>query len=145
MQTFLPYKDFKKSASVLDYRRLGKQRVESYTILKINLGLGKVNKNGKLAWSNHPAAKMWKGYEYALYKYTQDICKEWLSRNYKDSILQKLDELPIDKSVIKFPPWLGNEAIHSSHRSNLLRKDESFYNKYKWTESNDLPYVWPVE
>lgn len=29
MQTFLPYPDFKKSAQCLDYRRLGKQRVDS--------------------------------------------------------------------------------------------------------------------
>ena len=28
MQTFLPYKDFGKTAKCLDYRRLGKQRVE---------------------------------------------------------------------------------------------------------------------
>ena len=33
MQTFLPYPDFKKSASCLDYKRLGKQRVEGLQIL----------------------------------------------------------------------------------------------------------------
>ena len=35
MQTFLPYPDFVKSALVLDYRRLGKQRVEARQILDI--------------------------------------------------------------------------------------------------------------
>jgi len=29
MQTFLPYADFKLSTRVLDYKRLGKQRVEA--------------------------------------------------------------------------------------------------------------------
>ena len=32
MQTFLPYSDFIKSAKCLDYRRLGKQRVEAWQI-----------------------------------------------------------------------------------------------------------------
>jgi hypothetical protein len=30
MQTFLPYKSFEESASVLDWRRLGKQRVDKW-------------------------------------------------------------------------------------------------------------------
>ncbi len=37
MQTFLPYQDFTETAKCLDYRRLGKQRVEAKRILKINL------------------------------------------------------------------------------------------------------------
>ena len=39
MQTFLPYPDFRQSAACLDYRRLGKQRVEGVQILKA-IGLG---------------------------------------------------------------------------------------------------------
>ena len=34
MQTFLPYSNFQKTAEVLDYRRLGKQRVEGMQIIK---------------------------------------------------------------------------------------------------------------
>jgi hypothetical protein len=34
MQTFLPLPDFIESAKVLDYKRLGKQRVEAWQILK---------------------------------------------------------------------------------------------------------------
>ena len=33
MQTFLPYSNFQKSAEVLDWRRLGKQRVEGMQII----------------------------------------------------------------------------------------------------------------
>ena len=40
------------------------------------------------------------------------------------------------------PPWLGDERVHASHRSNLLRKDKDFYSKYNWSESNDMPYYW---
>ena len=43
-----------------------------------------------------------------------------------------------------YPPWFGNEKIHASHRSNLLRKDPEFYGKYGWTEPDNLEYVWPV-
>ena len=32
MQTFLPYKSFEKSAKCLDYKRLGKQRIETWQI-----------------------------------------------------------------------------------------------------------------
>ncbi len=47
MQTFLPYTDFKQSARCLDYKRLGKQRLEARTILNILEGRGKIGKNGK--------------------------------------------------------------------------------------------------
>jgi hypothetical protein len=50
MQTFLPYPDSKKSIQTLDYRRLGKQRVEAYQILRaITYGSG---------WRYHPVTKM---------------------------------------------------------------------------------------
>ena len=45
MQTFLPYKSFEQSAQVLDWRRLGKQRVEGMQI--INAITGKTRKDGK--------------------------------------------------------------------------------------------------
>ena len=34
MQTFLPYADFERSAKSLDYKRLGKQRVEAMQLIK---------------------------------------------------------------------------------------------------------------
>ena len=58
MQTFLPYTDFIKSAKCLDYKRLGKQRVEAKQILNILLG-----ETTKAGWTNHPAVLMWSGYE----------------------------------------------------------------------------------
>ena len=35
MQTFLPHSSFKDTFKVLDYKRLGKQRVEAHQILNI--------------------------------------------------------------------------------------------------------------
>ena len=53
MQTFLPYESFEESASVLDWRRLGKQRVEGMQIINA------INNPKKQGWQNHPATIMW--------------------------------------------------------------------------------------
>lgn len=145
MQTFLPYANFKKSAEVLDRMRLGKQRVETYQILKVLLTETKSN-----AWKNHPAVKMWKGYEMALLHYQAAICKEWTSRGYRDTCLEKSTNVCHEnrfsdmlKSSVEMPWWLGIPEFHASHRSNLLRKKPEYYSQFGWVESDDLDYVWP--
>ncbi len=143
MQTFLAYPSFIKSAQVLDNKRLGKQRVECKQILKALLG--EYNDTG--AWVNHPATKMWRGYEYALCMYALHICNEWIKRGCADTLLPYfLEQAPMHFKTYAgaFPPWLGDEAVHASHRSNLLRKDPSHYSQFGWEEPDDLPYVWPV-
>jgi len=52
VQTFLPYPDFKQSAACLDYRRLGKQRVEGVQILKAILGEKSLNGKPYKGWLN---------------------------------------------------------------------------------------------
>lgn len=134
MQTFLPYADFIDSAEVLDMRRLGKQRVETKQIITALEG-------GK-GWANHPATKMWGGYEAALAQYGLDMCMEWRSRGYKDSLLPFFaDRL---QRNYKFPEWLGDSDFHLAHRSNLLRKMPEHYRLYWPDEPNTLPYIWPA-
>jgi hypothetical protein len=138
MQTFLPVPDFAASARILDNARLGKQRVEAYQIIRTLDGVTK-------GWRNHPAVRMWRGYEPALLTYALAICDEWDRRGYPDTVRGKLAEhLREEDRPVHLPPWLGDEALHASHRSNLLRKDAEFYGAYGWTEPPDLPYVWPV-
>lgn len=137
MQTFLPYRDFQKSVSCLDYRRLGKQRVEARQILDTCYSL-KMNPTISRAWVNHPAVLMWKNYEDALRLYYNCAIKEWVARGYKNNMTL----LPEAKQII-FPSWLGNEDFHASHRSNLLRKDSGYYCKFGWKESDNMPYFWP--
>ena len=132
MQTFLPYSDFKQTAQCLDYKRLGKQRVEADQIL--NILKGNTNSN---AWINHPAVIMWRNFTEALTEYRNIIIQEWINRNYNNN----MKILPTNNII--YPNWLGNENFHASHRSNLLRKNYNYYSKYNWIESNDLPYVWP--
>lgn len=44
----------------------------------------------------------------------------------------------------KRPPWLGDEAFHRAHRSNLVRKLPDWYRAQWPDEPDDLEYVWPV-
>ena len=134
MQTFLPYDDFVLSLDCLDYRRLGKQRVESMQLLNAMITTA--------GWYNHPATKMWRGYEKALTEYMNLSIILWKDRGYKNT-MKIVDVGDIDED--EYPPWFGDERVHASHRSNLLRKDPEFYGQYGWKEPSDLPYFWPVE
>jgi hypothetical protein len=140
MQTFLPYADFRQSARSLDRMRLGKQRVETLQIVR---ALTVVD----YGWQNHPAVKMWRGHLPTLLRYQIAICSEWTSRGYKDTCLQKaVDSLEgVEGLIATAPAWLGNEALHLSHRSNLLRKSPEHYaERFEEGLRQDLEYVWPV-
>jgi len=138
MQTFLPYENFVESAKVLDRQRLGKQRVETLQVMTALL-------TPDYGWQNHPAVKMWRGHESTLLEYQHAICNEWTSRGYKDTCLEKTIAVMAGKPIgIVRPSWLGNQELHSSHRSNLVRKLPEHYGKL-WNIANDLPYVWPTE
>tara|TARA_R100000315_G_C5157966_1_gene90772 strand:+ start:90 stop:512 length:423 start_codon:yes stop_codon:yes gene_type:complete len=140
MQTFLPYADFSLSASVLDYRRLGKQRVEALQIYNALVDNPTLQGNKYKGWLNHPAVLMWKGYEEALLLYKNKMIEEWRDvREYNNTM--EIVEVP---DSIEMPPWVGDERVHASHRSNLLRKDFEFYSKFGWQEDIDLEYYWAV-
>lgn len=137
MQTFLPLPNFYASARVLDYRRLGKQRVEAKQLINVVTAWTK-DPSVKMAWINHPAAVMWRRYLPALKLYANVMIEEWSRRGYKNTMLY----YDVD-AVFKIPPWLGDDRLHASHRSNLLRKDPYFYGVYGWEERSDLEYFWP--
>jgi hypothetical protein len=144
MQTFIPYGHwFGSNALVLDRQRLGKQRVEGLQILNTLLGLSK-------GWANHPAVKMWEGYEEALAKYTACICDEWVWRGYQDTVKEKVEKMfplvDLDLPIQRFnlPNFLFDMDVAISHRSNLIRKDPAYYGPLWVGVPNDLPYKWPV-
>jgi len=132
MQTFLPHSSFKNTFKVLDYKRLGKQRVEAHQILNILL-----DRTETKGYRSHPIVKMWKGYEPALQLYFNLCVTEWIRRGYNNNM--KLENI---NKPIEYPPWLGNKEFHSSHKSNLLRKDEVHYSQFNWVENPTDPYVW---
>lgn len=141
MQTFLPYPDFTQSAKVLDRQRLGKQRVEVVQILNVLHEL-------RDGYRNHPAVKMWRGYEPQLCEYGLVMCNEWISRRYNDTCHEKISqhlEWATDGSfTLEKPPWFGDLNFHLSHQSNLVRKDPNHYRRFFPDVSPDLDYIWPV-
>jgi hypothetical protein len=140
MQTFAPYPDARKSASVLDYRRLGKQRVESLQILKCLL-----IPSDKKGWKNHPATKQWAGYENALVDYSLAMCEDWIKRGYKDTCFDKITAFWNKRKKTDYPEWWGREEFHSSHRQVLLSKDLEWYGQFGWTETPKYEYWWPTQ
>jgi hypothetical protein len=135
MQTFMPYgTDYSKSAKSLDNKRLGKQRVETYQILKALLGESK-------GWTNHPATKMWRGHEFQLYEYQTAICAEWSRRGFKDTVMESTKNLIMEKGVrptYNPPDWASNKALAITHRANLYLKDPIYY---AWFEDEVKVYI----
>ncbi|MGW5345663.1 MSMEG_6728 family protein [Streptomyces sp. HUAS TT3] len=149
MQTFLPFPGFLESATVLDPRRLGKQRVEALQVLRgLTLpGYG---------WRHHPAVRMWVGYEEALVRYGLDVCSVWTAGGRADSCAASLTagfRAVRPRAVVRdqrrlaadgeLPPWLGDPAFHRSHQSALLRKAPEFYRRHFPGVPEGLPYARP--
>ena len=148
MQTFLPYRKFESSARVLDNRRLGKQRVETMQIMGALVKLQVHTNTANIPWGNHPATKMWRGFEYTLLSYQQAVCAEWVRRGFNDTCLAKTERMfmlfPLENRTPRVPKWLGLKKFHSAHRANLLRKDPEHYGKFGWTEEPMEGYWWPT-
>lgn len=162
MQTFLPYPDLRQSVEALDWRRLGKQRSEALTLLRVLYGCRK-------GYQHYPATLMWKGYEDTLAIYYNLCVQEWIKRGYNNNLFRVY--FPRDHTII-YPPWWGG-PIHSDHRRALLYKAElsqqefqdgkkvtnadlaewHWYHQFGWTElinydavkaGKKYQYYWPV-
>lgn len=139
MQTFLPHPSYLDSAQALDDRRLGKQRVECLQIIKA------LNVPG-YGWSNHPAVRMWRGYEGPFLVYSVVVCSVWRRRGYKDTCLSKIMDFrtcSFDDMEAPPPPWLTPEFCRA-HQSNLLRKNPDHYGPQFPGIPDNLPYIWPL-
>jgi len=136
MQTFVPRGiDLVTAFGEMDYRRLGKQRVEAKQII---LALTEDD----YGWKNHPAVRMWDGYVGGLACYGWLCCTAWIDRGYNDSLLPFFDDW-CGREPIAFPAWLDDDRVAYTHRSALVRKDPGYYVPLY----GDLPhvdYLWPV-
>ena len=133
MQTFLPYPDFQQSMACLDDKRLGNQVYrECLTLL-----------HG--GWPNHPASKMWRGYEIALAYYGLCGLEELRKRGrYYPQHYDTFEKFLIKDADIIMPFWLGNDIFHSSHRAALLVKNYEHYKQFNWIEKPVIDYYWPI-
>jgi hypothetical protein len=136
MQTFLPLPDYRQTAKVLDYRRLGKQRSECRQILT---AIEALNTGTPYGWTHHPVVKMWRWWPECLKLYYNTIVTEWEERGYKNN----LEKFRINV-IHTWPPWIDDWKVYSSHRANLLRKDPKWYGQFGWTEKPEEGYYWPI-
>jgi hypothetical protein len=164
VNTFVPVSDVRKSLESLDNKRLNKQISECVSILGSIFNLPTTKGTERKGYKNHPAQKMWEGYETGLLEYYNTAIEVWSNRgggidNYQIAVFRDeedpyyvylynvLGQWKIHRHYAKeaeqVPYWMGHEPTHASHRSNLLRKDPVFYGQFGWTEPPNLPYIWP--
>jgi len=145
VQTFLPYRDFDRSAVVLDQARLGKQRVETLQVLRA-LELP------EYGWHSHPVVTMWRGRTPALVAYGLACVRAWRALGHADTTEALISEFAPEVVGASqadlaadglLPSWLGDGPLHVSHRSALVRKDPDHYRPIFGDVPDDLPYVWP--
>ena len=163
MQTFVPLtSSYEDIAKTLDRARLNKQALEGWQVLMTLLELDpQGNHRVPKGWVNHPAVKMWRGHEVALYLYVKAMVDEWVSRGYKSTIGDKAKQTmltAIEKGLVSpsysTPPrWMVDADMYrkvaSSHRTALLSKDYEWYSQFRWPEDTGVrpetyDYVWPV-
>ena len=133
MQTFLPYKDFVKVAKVLDNRRLNKQILECYQVLNVLS-----NPSPTAGWRNHPAVKMWRGHEFALYNYAMIMVSEADARSIrteKNTInLLRLRSDHGNSWGMGKPEWMSDKKIMkrvtTTHKANLFKKEPESYPQF---------------
>lgn len=167
MQIFAPYPSFIDISNCLDPKRLNKQKIEIWQILKcLEIGpyqckvckryidddfeIKKTCLNDKdcieikTPWYNHPATQAVKNYELFFIDYALEIADSCLKLGYKDTLIPKIQAFKeIFKGEYKKPWYWGDNRFHDSHKSNLLRKNKEYYGKFNWKVAENLEYWWP--
>jgi hypothetical protein len=133
MQTFLPYQDFEEVAADLDSKRLNKQILECYQILNVLS-----NPSPTAGWRNHPAVKMWRGFETALFNYAMTMVSEADARSIKtEKNVANLQRLRRESGMdwgTTMPLWFSNNKIMkrvtTTHKANLYKKAPELYPQF---------------
>ena len=149
MITLLPVKSFVKSMEFLDTLTLDRQRIEAAMILEVlteedylpHVKFVSPFNREFIHWFKCPSVQMWKGYEEWLKLYIACAIGEFKFRGHSSNIATP----KYDTSLQDPPEWLGLEELHASHRSNLIRRLPSHYQKFWPSENEELPYYWPQE
>jgi hypothetical protein len=143
------------SLDALDNKRLNKQILECYQILKVLSGQSQSN-----AWRNHPAVLMWEGAENELWRYTQTAIVLANMRGIKtDKNAKNVEELT-KIAVLGWgddePAWRKNpttiKRVNATHKANLYRKDPEYYAEYASAVNDEYnqpccdgcQYFWPT-
>jgi hypothetical protein len=141
MQTFLPYADIGRSLESLERYALWRQVIEASQLIHIV-------EQGTGPFIRHPFARMWKRDVNVLIHYYNYALLTALTK-YKIKMLMRYETVDhpsietvggITRLICK-PVWLGDEALHSSHRSRLLQTDAEFYSQYGWKDDPRAPML----
>lgn len=142
MQTFMTHDNYVDTAKALDTKRLGKQRVEAYQILKALRG----DYADTGAWVNHPATVMWRNHSYDLALYGLTISMEFYERGFDGwnmvEIFTDFQTQLRDNNSEQYPWWVNSQLLTMTHQSNLVRKDADYYT---FNVPSNIPYVWPLD
>lgn len=144
MQVFLPESTFAKCAEVLDTKRLVKQLLEGRQIMNVLAG-----EQPSKGWKNHPAVKMFEGYETTLYSYLRAIRDEMQQRGYKWeknwTVIQDLYDRHFSNDLQGYPFWMRDSEswnrVVITHRGRLWEKDPIHYAQYETEGKNFMNYV----
>jgi hypothetical protein len=152
IMTYLPLQNFLEAFQCMSDYDVGRQMHEAGIALDYIIGLG----HEKLS-DRYPVTRMWKGYPSALAFYHSMAIREHVMRGgrplrvaaydfYHDFRIETLHYghrklVPIEE--IEYPPWLGDEQLHASHRGALFRRNPEHYLQFGWMEYKDLPLFWP--
>lgn len=97
-----------------------------------------MNPDPRAGWRNHPAVKMWRGYENSLFDYILAMIREADRRGIKtDKNKDNLINLRV-RTISQWgdglPKWYNNKAIMAkvttTHKANLYRKDDVYYQDF---------------
>lgn len=81
-------------------------------------------------------------------EYQDAVCDQWVKYGYEDTCRMKTEMVlnKYRKCVGRplRPSWLGDEQLHLSHQSNLIRKNPTFYLPI-FGNVPAMEYVWPVQ
>lgn len=139
MQTFLPYADFSQIAACLDNKRHCAMLREAQQTLDTLLNRPTKKGNVRKGYLHHPILNLWRGYENSLRFYINKMREGWLLKGKNSN--RSFYDLP---QKIEMPFWLGNEELHSAHRSQLYHKNPQHYSQFNWAEAFEpvKEYIW---
>nr|KJR73570.1 MAG: pyrimidine dimer DNA glycosylase [Thermoproteus sp. AZ2] len=141
MQVFRPYIDWKRSAAVLDNKRLGKQRVEAKQVLLAILRKAGLLRDGRRGWLNHPIVLMYfnggRPYIEDLVGFFNAVVDEWRRRGFANSI--SLEDI---RGLLKGVGVSGTPITHVhevEYRRILMLKEPCWYlNKFPEDEVEEV-------
>jgi hypothetical protein len=145
--TWMTHPSFGKTARDLPNEILKQQMMQVCITFDILTGL-----DDKSEYTDHPAVKMWHGYEFALGIYGMMLGMEFtFNRGYAEAtefwyLSKAIREIKRTEEGFVYdpPPWMFDTDILLSHRSNLARRHPVAF-RSKWKNCpKDWPYLWPV-